>query len=249
MKRLALTLCLLTLSAAPALAQDKPKPMNPAELPKKAQPEVRDAVDKAKQEVQKAVEGAKDAAKAAKPDEEAMMKAWAEASTPGEMHKALAQRVGTWDMKYEMMDPMDPAKTITSTGTVTTKAIFGGRFVQSEAKGEMMGMPFEGMEITGYNNTSKQFETVWLDSMGTMIVHSTGTHDAATKTTTMTGTMDDPMTGKKMPMRYVITDKTPDLFTFDMYTSAEGQEVKMMTITYTRHGGAKPEAKPMAPGK
>jgi len=56
----------------------------------------------------------------------------------------------------------------------------------------MMGMPFEGIGINGYDNLKKKFVSTWIDNMGTMIVMSTGTFDPATKTFTYMGEMDNP---------------------------------------------------------
>jgi hypothetical protein len=165
------------------------------------------------------------------------MEAWQAVANPGEMHAWLAHRVGEWDMVVESTNPMDPTKTEKTNGTTKSHAILGGRFIVSEVKGTMMGMPFEGFEITGYNNATKKFESTWADSMGTALFNSTGTLNDK-KQLTLTGEMLDPASGKNVSMRSVVTVKDNDHTTFEMYgPGMDGKEAKMMTITYTRKGG------------
>jgi hypothetical protein len=51
--------------------------------------------------------------------------------------------------------------------TCTNTMILGGRYQQSMIKGNMMGMPFEGMGLLGYDNAQKLFYSTWVDNMGT----------------------------------------------------------------------------------
>ena len=162
----------------------------------------------------------------------AMMQAWQESMTPGPMHEMLASRVGTWKAEVKMwMDPSQPPST--SEATTVCEAMLGGRYFKSTHTGMMMGMPFEGFEISGYDNVKKEFFNVWIDNMGTGIMVSTGTYDEATKTLTFTGKMTEPM-GTEMSVREVITAPDKDHSTFEMYMDMGGQEVKNMEINYTR---------------
>ena len=162
----------------------------------------------------------------------AMMKAWQEAMTPGPMHEMLATRVGTWKAEVTMwMDPSQPPET--SEATTVTEAMLGGRYFKSTHTGSMMGMPFEGYEISGYDNVKKEFFNVWMDNMGTGIMVSTGTYDEATKTLTFTGQMTEPM-GTEMNVREVITAPDKDHSLFEMYVDMGGNEMKTMEIKYTR---------------
>ncbi|HEY6435953.1 MAG TPA: DUF1579 domain-containing protein [Ignavibacteriaceae bacterium] len=162
----------------------------------------------------------------------AMMKAWQESMTPGPMHEMLASRVGTWKAEVKMwMDPSQPPTT--SEATTVCEAMLGGRYFKSTHTGMMMGMPFEGFEISGYDNVKKEFFNVWMDNMGTGIMVSTGTYDEATKTLTFTGKMTEPM-GKEMSVREVVKATDNDHSTFEMYMDMGGKEIKNMEINYTR---------------
>ena len=113
------------------------------------------------------------------PAMEAMMKL----ASPGDGHKELGKMVGEWtySSKMWMVPDQPPAE---SNGTMHAEWILGGRFIHSVWKGEFMGMPFEGHGTDGYDNVSKQYVSSWVDNMGTGILHSTGTCDAAKKTCT-----------------------------------------------------------------
>ena len=162
----------------------------------------------------------------------AMMKAWQESMTPGPMHEMLAHRVGEWKAEVTMwMDPAKPPET--SEAKTVTEAILGGRYFKSTHTGMMMGMPFEGYEISGYDNVKKKFFNVWLDNMGTGIMVSEGTYDDASKTLTFTGQMTEPM-GNTMNVREVVKDMDNDNSTFEMYVEQGGKEMKSMEIKYTR---------------
>ena len=162
----------------------------------------------------------------------AMMKAWQESMTPGPMHEMLASRVGTWKAEVTMwMDPSQPPTT--SEATTVCESMLGGRYFKSTHSGMMMGMPFEGFEISGYDNVKKKFFNVWIDNMGTGIMVSEGTYDEATKTLTYTGQMTEPM-GTEMNVREVVNHTDNDHSTFEMYVDMGGKEVKNMEIKYTR---------------
>ena len=162
----------------------------------------------------------------------AMMQAWQESMTPGPMHELLANRVGKWTAEVKMwMDPSQPPTT--SQATTVCEPMLGGRYFKSVHTGDMMGMPFEGFEISGYDNVKKEFFTIWMDNMGTGIMVSTGSYDEASGTFTFTGQMTEPM-GTEMNVREVIKVIDNDHSTFEMYVDMGGQEVKNMEINYTR---------------
>ncbi|MGH7179013.1 MAG: DUF1579 domain-containing protein [Tepidisphaeraceae bacterium] len=163
---------------------------------------------------------------------EAMMKA----ATPGPEHAQIAKQfVGTWDAEVKMV--MGPGVEQTSKGTMVNEMILDGRYMTQKYEGEgmMPGQKMIGMGAMGYDNASKKYVGTWLDSMGTGIMYSTGTYDAAMKTYTMECDMCDPMTGKMCHMREVLTVVDDNHHTFEIYgPDPSGKEAKMMTINYSR---------------
>jgi hypothetical protein len=138
---------------------------------------------------------------AAPVDQQAMMAKWMEFATPGEAHKALAPKVGRWNLKVKAFNPGQPPEESMATSEI--KWIMDGRFLQDTTSGTAMGQPFSGMGLAGYDNLKKQYFSTWMDNMGTGVMVSTGHYDPASKTFTFKGTMPDVMAGKYMPSRSV----------------------------------------------
>jgi uncharacterized protein DUF1579 len=159
----------------------------------------------------------------------AEMEAWQKSMTPGTEHQSLANFAGDWTyVNKAWMAPGQPP--MESTGTMHGEAIFGGRYVVEDWKGEMMGQPFEGRGTTAYNNVSKQYENTWYDSMSTGIWFSTGSCDAK-GVCTFTGDSWDPMSGKKASMRSVLSWEDAKTFKMLMYgPGPDGKEYQMMEI-------------------
>lgn len=165
-----------------------------------------------------------------------MMKAMMEYGTPGPMHKMMASWNGTWTGETTIWE-YDGATPTKSTGTAVNTMILGGKYQSSKHSGNMMGMPFEGHGITGYDNATKQFVSSWIDSWSTGIMHMTGNWDEATKTLTFTGTAPDiTRPGKECTYKQVSTVIDENMQSFVMYAPdpKTGKEFKMMEIKMTR---------------
>ncbi len=168
-----------------------------------------------------------------KTDMQAVMDIYKKLGTPSAPHKVLASMVGSWDTKIKSwMEPNKPP--MESAGTCEQKMLLGGRFLQQEFTGDMMGSTFTGIGITGYDNHTKKYVSTWIDSMGTAILFFEGTASTDGKTITQENRYDDPVKG---PMKWRSVTKIVDDNThvFEMYgTDKRGKEEKMMEITYSR---------------
>ena len=177
------------------------------------------------------------AAEAPKPtaEQQAMMEKMAKAATPGPQHEVLKKLAGEWTTAIKMqMDPSQPAQESQGASTITT--LMDGRYCQEQATSQMMGMPFSGMGIYGFDNVLGKYVSTWIDNMGTGIMSSTGTADASGKVITWDATMSDPVTGKPTRERMVTTITDDNHYTLEMYGTPPGakKEMKTMTIAYTR---------------
>src|SRR5437868_7039824 len=91
-----------------------------------------------------------------KMDMQKRMETYQKLAAPGEPHKQLASLAGSWTTKTKMwMEPNQPPTE--STGSCEQKVILDGRFLQQECTGEMMGGPFTGIGVTGYDNQTKKY--------------------------------------------------------------------------------------------
>ena len=163
-------------------------------------------------------------------DKAEMMKKMEAAGTPGPAHKALDAFVGNWKTEVKSWcEPGGPPNV--SQGTAKASWTLKGRFLEEEFHGEMMGKPFTGRSLMGYDNIKQTFNTVWVSDMQTAIVTSEGKGEKDNKVITLEGTGTCPATGRQdIPIKTVFRVLMPDKHVFQMFKD----DVMTMEITYTR---------------
>jgi len=168
-------------------------------------------------------------------EEAKMMAEYTKWATPDERHKALDPMVGNWELKTKSrMDPT--AQFEESNGVSEVKWILGNRYLQENASGDMGGMQFQGMGITGYDKIRNRYFNIWTDNMSTGHMASEGQMDSSGKTLTLVGSYPDVMKDMKETRARMVTKfLSNDQHTFEMYMQDDsGQEYKCTEITYTR---------------
>ena len=186
-------------------------------------------------------------------DPEAMMEMYAQMGAPDEHHEGLHVFVGSWKTQTKALSAGMEA--FNSTGSATFEPAMDGRFIKQNFNGNMMGSPFKGTGVTGYNKAAKRYEGVWYDDMSTAMYFVTGkkTDDGWI----YEGEETDPMSGQKFSYRHVVKMHGDDKFEFVMQyppqvaagmgvQGEEGQDwVDTFQIVYTRaaegHGGNRNE--------
>jgi hypothetical protein len=167
------------------------------------------------------------------PQQKAEMEAFAKAGTPGAAHQGLASTVGNYDIKVRSwMEPGGPP--MEETGTATRAMTLDGRVRVENISSRMMGAPFTGHGMLGYDNVTGKYWSTWNDSMSTGLMVSEGTCDAS-RACTFTGSWNDPI--KKGPVTARMTTRwtSPTTEVFEMYGPArDGKEMKMMEMTFTK---------------
>ena len=167
-------------------------------------------------------------------EQKAMMDAWAKAATPGKPHQYLASKVGKWEFNGKFwQDPAQPPEN--ASGTAERTMMLGGRVVAEKvASPGMMGQPFEGYGLTGFDNVTQEYWGTWSDSMGTGLMVSRGKCDDK-GTCTFNAEFVDPMTGKKKATRMASRDEGPDKEVHEFWDKTPaGKEFKSMELVYTR---------------
>lgn len=168
-------------------------------------------------------------------DQQAAMAAWEKAATPGEHHAFFGKQAGKWQVAGNMW--MAPGgEPMPSESVAEARMVLGGRYLLEETKGTSMGMPFEGLGITGYDNTTGIVTSVWYDNMGTVTTILTGEYPTLGKPMELSGTMVDPYTKEALPMRTVTTYVSDDEKVFEYFSSlAAGMpEMKILELRYKR---------------
>lgn len=172
------------------------------------------------------------AADGAAADHAAMEKLMEELAKPGDMHKWLAKFNGRWSVRGEFTE-MDGSKS-SMTGSAIIRATLGGRYSEQRFAGFWKGERFDGHGYTGYDNGTKRFENVWLDTMSTTPSISRGQLSADGKSLETSGEWEAPG-GVKMPFKFVTTWVNERMFTFTMLMDVGGGTmVPMGKLTYCR---------------
>jgi|GEM_PF-305995 len=248
----------LTLCAGTCLAQDG-QPSKPTQTPKQVapqQPKVQQPAPKDGQPAMPQQPEVKPGGQAPQgmpemsPDQMKAMEAMIAFGTPGPEHAQMAKAVGTWNAKTAFrMSPDAPWEE--SEATEVNSMMLNGLYKKTEFRGNFGGQPFEGFMIEGFNNLTKKYETVWVDSMSTGMMIQTGQFASDGKTITMTGECMDPVTKKMKPLKTVIECHDDNSHTMRMYdVGPDGKQYENMKIEYTRRSDAprQGEAPMNAPG-
>lgn len=152
---------------------------------------------------------------------------------PTPHHLAMKRLEGTWDAVVTMQ--MGPGKApMVSKAVEVNRLVPGGLWLTSEFQSEMMGMPFEGRGIFGYDTGRHRHVGTWADSMVTGLALPVGTCKDDCRETTMT--FEGPgMDGKPVTYKEVTVEKDDDHRVMTMYTKAKGGKFQLnMEIAYTR---------------
>jgi hypothetical protein len=171
-----------------------------------------------------------------KMDMQAMMEVYKKVGTPGEPHKLLAKLEGGWITTSRGWE--GGKQVMESTGTCEQKLVLDGHYLQQFYTGDMMGAPFSGINLLGYNNYTKKYESIWIDSMSTAIYYFVGKGGPDGRTITQECSYDDPVKGPAV-WRSVTRIKDDNTLEFEMFiTPKGGKKEKMMEMTVSRKEAA-----------
>ena len=168
---------------------------------------------------------------------EEMMKKAQELGSPGEWHAKLNPLVGTWDVETRMwMGGEGAGEPMVSKGNSTNSWILGGRFLRQDFQGEMMGQPFTGIGLTGYDNFSKKYVSMWIDDMSTVLSTMEGSVDRTGTVFTTYGKMHEWTTGElDKTVKYVLRIIDENMHVFEIHDPYIGEpNTKVLELTYTR---------------
>lgn len=145
----------------------------------------------------------------------------------------LKPMAGKWEMKQKLYFG-GPGAPPTEQSAIENRAMLGEYWLLGEVDSEMMGSPFQGRSVAGYDIMKDKYVMYWVDTMAPYGMFFEGTYDEATKTFTYECAMKDAWTG--LDAVFTITDREqPDGSTIWTMTqkSAMG-EMKLMESVCTR---------------
>lgn len=157
---------------------------------------------------------------------------------PGEEHKAMAAKMaGEWT--FEASFQMEPgAAPEISTGTAQVEAVLGGVALLGRTNMDFsfagQKIPMMGISLMGYNRTTGQYESVWMDTLDPVMLVQKGEMKGNTMALDGGGTG---MQGE-YKMKNVYTFNDDGTYTLDFYqpdpTNPNGEWPKIGSIAYKR---------------
>jgi Protein of unknown function (DUF1579) len=152
---------------------------------------------------------------------------------PGPEHELLKKDAGVWDATVEeYVEPGKPPRV--SKGFETGTLACGGLWLISDFKGEMMGQPFQGHGILGYDPAKKKYVGTWVDGMSPALGLVEGTYDAAKKTMTSYYESHDPA-GNPMKMKMVTVWTGEDSRAWTAFMAGgDGKDIPVLAMKYQR---------------
>lgn len=166
-------------------------------------------------------------------DHDAMMAAWQKAMTPAAGHRRLEPMIGSWSAKTTfVMAPGAPPQV--SEGMSEHRWALGGRYLEQIYTGTSMGMPFEGLGYTGFDNGRNRYIGCWMDTFGTGIMASLGVGKPTDETIEFETEAHEP-SGKPIRFWNKIRFQDRDHHSYEMWTKApNGRRYRNMLVEYTR---------------
>jgi hypothetical protein len=147
-----------------------------------------------------------------------------EPQSPGKEHEELKAMEGVWDAVMKMPDGTEVK------AESEQKMTCEGMWLATDFRGDFGGMKFHGKGLDGYDAAKKQYVSIWVDSMSGSPMVMKGKKEG--KVTTMTGEGPGPAGDTKY--KTVSTQDSSDKMSFQMFMTADGKDVEVMSITYTR---------------
>jgi len=156
----------------------------------------------------------------------------ADASAPGPQHARLAGMAGQWRVRQSFWMPGNTTPHI-DTGHATYTMLLGGRHLRQDLHIDAAGKPFDALGYLGYDNTTGEYFSTWMDINFTGVIVAHGDYDAATHSYEFKGAIPE-AGGATIPMRAVLQVKDADHFAYDFHETRNGKEALAVRLEYTR---------------
>lgn len=164
-----------------------------------------------------------------------------------EMQKLIKTFSGTWNTAETFEKSEMAPEGGSGHGTSTFKAGPGGLSMIQDYKSHSKMGTFAGHGVTWWDADAQGYKSVWCDSMSNKCQVANGM--AKWEGDDLVFNDEQEMNGKKEQTKMVDTDIKPGSFTMTMDGGSEGTMKRVMTIKYTKAGGAAPAGDKKPTGK
>jgi opacity protein-like surface antigen len=165
-------------------------------------------------------------------EQQKAMAAYMKAAAVTENHQFLAKYAGDWDVEvtYWTAPGAPPAR---SSATFKAASRLGGRYVMMDFNGVMMGQPFAGIWLVGFDNLEQKYNTLWIDNTSTSFFITQGTREGGV--ISESGSWPDPVSGRSLQVKARTTWISDDEFRYEQFmVLADGAEHKGMEFISKR---------------
>ena len=165
-------------------------------------------------------------------EQQKAMAAYMKAAAVTENHQFLAKYAGDWDVEvaYWTAPGAPPSK---NAATFKAASRLGGRYVMMDFSGSMMGQPFTGIWLVGYDNLEQKYYSLWIDDTSTSFFITKGTREG--NVISESGSWPDPVSGRMLQVKARTTWIGDDEFRYEQFmVLADGSEHKGMEFDSKR---------------
>ena len=158
------------------------------------------------------------------------------AAAPGPMHAHLATFAGEWSVAGKWRMEAD-GEWMPFEAQATSELVMGGRYLAESFNSDLMGVPFEGRAILGYDNLRHEYTSVWIDNMSTGTMVAAGSANEDGTVITLSGEHSDVMSGEAhewFQLIYTAVSENENTFETLTKTTPDGEAWVSMALTYTR---------------
>lgn len=153
---------------------------------------------------------------------------------PGPHHKLLGRFLGKWETESRVF--AGPTPSAPDKGHSEFSWLMKDRWLKCEYTNTMMGMTYQGFNITGYDNFKKSYVTTMVSSMDTMMFRLEGDMDPSGNSLVMYGTMDEYLTGEHDKMvKMVWRFESESKMTLEVHDLPIGENnTKVVEVTFNK---------------
>ncbi|MGO1003652.1 DUF1579 family protein [Lysobacter sp. CA196] len=150
----------------------------------------------------------------------------------GQPHRQLDYFVGQWNTKLSHGDaPSDP-------GSAKFTMELGGRHLRQQFAGRMGKMKFDSTSYYSYDNRSKKYSHMWMETFYSAPILFVGDYDSASKVYTLKGELGVPYQSysaeDEFKINEIIRIVDQNNFVVEWHDIVDGKSVPAMKIEYVR---------------
>lgn len=151
----------------------------------------------------------------------------------GSHHHHLDRFIGIWTGRITVWTDVD-AEPTSFESTAEARWILGRRYLEWTHGGVLGGVPFRGLGIDTFNTLAGQYESIWIDNLGTLILFYEGSCADGGSVRTLETTFTEPTDGSTATQKVVYRWVDDNRFTYESFMKQGASEFRSMLIEYQR---------------